>query len=66
MLAKRLKEKRLQKGLSQQALADAIGVTRISLVGYERGTKQPSTQVLKALAEELNCSTDYLLGLEDK
>lgn len=53
MIGKRLKELRIQKGLSQQDLGDAIGVTKVSICGYENGTRLPNLEKLVSLAEEL-------------
>ena len=66
MIGKRLKELRIQKGLSQQDLGDAIGVTKVSICGYENGTRLPNLEKLVSLAEELETTTDYLLGREIK
>ena len=44
MIGKRLKELRIQKGLSQQDLGDAIGVTKVSICGYENGTRLPNLE----------------------
>ena len=66
MVGKRLKELRIEKGLSQQELGDAIGVTKVSICGYETGTRIPNIEKLAALAEELETTTDYLLGREVK
>ena len=59
MIGKRLKELRIQKGLSQQDLGDAIGVTKVSIC-------LPNLEKLVSLAEELETTTDYLLGREIK
>ena len=64
MVGKRLKELRMEKGLSQQDLGDAIGVTKVSICGYENGTRIPNIEKLACLAEELETTTDYLLGRE--
>ena len=54
MIGKRLKELRIQKGLSQQDLGDAIGVTKVSICGYENGTRLPNLEKLVSLGEEKN------------
>ena len=56
MIGKRLKELRIQKGLSQQDLGDAIGVTKVSICGYENGTRLPNLEKLVSLAEKLEVS----------
>ena len=61
----RLRELRIEKGLTQQELGDAIGLHGMSISGYERGVKKPSFKALDDLAEALNVSLDYLLGNSD-
>lgn len=64
MIGKRLKELRIKKGLSQQELGSRIGVTKVSICGYENGSRIPSLENLANLAEELNTTSDYLMGRE--
>ncbi len=61
----RIKELRTVFGLSQKALAERIGVAQNTLTQYEKGTSKISLDVLVKLAQILETSTDYLLGLED-
>ncbi|ELW2865818.1 helix-turn-helix transcriptional regulator [Salmonella enterica] len=60
-LSERLIALRRQRGLSQQAMADAIGIHANSWKKYETGQAQPSIDVLKKIATSLNVSTDFLL-----
>ena len=62
----RLREVRKAAGLTLKELGDRIGVTEGTVSHYEKGTREPSKGVLMALAEVLNVSTDYLLGIEEK
>ena len=64
LIGKRIKELRIEKGLSQQELGTAIGVTKVSVCGYENGTRLPNLEKLVKLAEVLQTETDYLLGRE--
>ena len=64
MIGKRVKELRIEKGLSQQDLGIAIGVTKVSICGYENGTRIPSLENLVKIADALATTTDYLLGRE--
>ncbi|MEJ2419754.1 MAG: helix-turn-helix transcriptional regulator [Exilibacterium sp.] len=52
---------RKQHGLSQQAMADAIGIHVNSLKKYETGQAQPSVDALKKIALGLHVSVDFLL-----
>ena len=58
---KRLREARIQKHLTQQALADKVKVELRTYQRYEQGSREPSFAMLCALADALEVSTDYLL-----
>lgn len=60
-LPARLIQLRKDKGLTQQATADAIGIHVNSLKKYESGQTQPSLEVIKKIATALHISTDFLL-----
>ena len=45
----RVKELRLAKSLSQEQLAEKIGLTKQAISQYERGERNPSMTVLDAL-----------------
>lgn len=64
MIGKRVRELRIKKGLSQQELGNAIGVTKVSVCGYESGCRIPNLEKLAKLADTLGTTTDYLLGRE--
>lgn len=59
----RLKAMRADRGISQSALAQAVGVTRAAVNAWELGKGYPNALCLVQLAKYLNVSTDYLLGL---
>lgn len=61
-LPERLKELRLNHGLSQRAVATKLGISPSIVSGYETGERTPSTENLLALSYLYKCSTDYLLG----
>ena len=60
-LPARLISLRKDRGLSQQAMADAIGIHVNSLKKYEAGQAQPSLDALRKIATTLHTSTDFLL-----
>ena len=60
----RLKELRIQSGLTQKQLADQIGVTKSVISYYELQERTPSPEVLIKLASVFHVSTDFLLGVE--
>lgn len=63
--SKRIRELRKNKSLSQEQLADKLGITKQAVSQMERGTRKPSMTMLEALCDFFNVSTDYLLGKED-
>ena len=56
----------VQKYLSQQALADAIGIHVIQVKRYEGGVPLPSLEAIKKLAQTLRVTTDSLIFEENK
>lgn len=63
-LGEKIKDLRIERGLSQKQLADKIGVATNTVSQYESGKSKTSIDVLANLAVELDTTTDYLLGLE--
>ena len=60
----RIRELRKQSRLSQQALADQIGVFRNTISNWETGYNQISLENAKKVAEYFGVTIDYLLGSE--
>ena len=63
-LGYRLKELRRQRNISQEELGNLLGVTKVSISGYERGTRIPSIEILNNILNFFDISADYLLGRE--
>lgn len=63
-IGQRLKSLRKEKNLSQQNLGDILGVTKVSVCGYETGTRIPSLDIFVLLADYFGVTTDYLIGRE--
>ena len=61
----RLKELRIERQLSQIELADLLSTGQSSISAWERGEREPLAHQLVDLANALECSVDYLLGLKD-
>lgn len=64
-MVKNLKELRVQAGISQQQLADVIGVSQQSINKYENHNIEPDIRTLVALADYFETSVDYLIGHTD-
>ena len=62
----RLKELRKKSKLTQQQVADRVGVTKSVISFYELRERSPSPDVLIKLAYIFHVSTDYLLGIEKR
>ena len=43
----RIKEARLRNGMTQEQLADKIGVAKSTLTGYEKGNREPNIPTLE-------------------
>ncbi len=65
LLGKRIKQLRVQKGLSASELAKRIGLSRPALSLVETGKRGISIEIAKKLSEFFNVSVDYLLGNTD-
>lgn len=61
MFCKRLRETRMDRNLTQQKLADSVGLALRSYQCYEQGVREPSLDMLVKLADILDVTTDYLL-----
>ena len=63
-LGKRIKELRLEKGLSQPQLAKLVGVSNGMISIWENNINEPKASYLKALANALEVPVSVLLGEE--
>ena len=62
IFADRIKELRLERGLTQEAVGEIIGVKRYAVYSYEKGRACPEMKGLVALADYFGVSMDYLAG----
>lgn len=62
-IANRLVSLRKEHGLSQEKLAEKLGVSRQAISKWERGEASPDTDNLVALAEVYGTTLDALMGL---
>lgn len=61
-----LKKLRSESGITQEALAKKLGVTKSVISYYELHERAPSPDILVKLTSVFNVSADYLLGIEKK
>ena len=65
MIGQRLRDLRIQKGLTQQQLADLLHLAKHNISAYERNFNEPPDAIKIAIALYFDVSVDYLLGLTD-
>jgi transcriptional regulator with XRE-family HTH domain len=56
-----VKKIRVEKNISQQELADLVGIHSTHVSRYERNMAQPSIEIAKKMAEALNVTVDTLI-----
>ena len=62
VLNERIKQLRVERGLSQVDLAMRLGVSKQSISNWENDNIQPSIEMLLKLSHVFSVSTDYLLS----
>ena len=65
ILAKRLRECREQRGITQSQAAIYCGITEHTYQNYELCAREPKLSILVRIAEFYQVSLDYLAGLTD-
>lgn len=55
-----LKEIRTKHGLSQEQLAESVGVTRQTIISIEKGVYQPSVSLALKLSKKLKQSVETI------
>lgn len=60
-----MRQLREREKISQNALANDLGITRASVNAWEMGISAPNAQSLILLSNYFNVSVDYLLGLDN-
>lgn len=61
-----LKKSRLDNGLTQNDIANALLLSKSTVCNWEKGNREPSIEDIRKLAVILDVSCDYLLGLENE
>lgn len=65
-MGERIKQARLDAGLTQEKLAELLNLSRGTIARYELGEIEPKLQNLAAIADVLQVSVDYLMGRKGK
>lgn len=60
LFGQRVKQLRLQAGMSQEAFADKCGLDRTYISGIERGVRNPTLEVINVIANGLKIELDVL------
>ena len=60
----RLKNARLEKGLTQEELGSLVGVGKSAICCYEKETRNPTLEAVIEMIHVFGVSADYLLGAD--
>lgn len=61
----KLKEIRLESGLSQKEVSLKLEISTTCYAGYEQGYRQPDLKMLAKICLLFDVSADYMLGIEN-
>lgn len=64
-LAKRIREKRIENGYTQEELGNLLNVSKVSVCHWEKNVKRPSSKNLIQLSKVLKTPLEYLIGSDD-
>lgn len=64
-IGERITKARRYLGMNQKELCEKAEINEATLSRYENGLREPKAATLSKLAEILQVSTDYLLGITD-
>ena len=62
----RLKELREERKINMRQAAKALGIPYTTYISYEKGDREPNSEMLIILADFYNCSIDYLVGRSEE
>ena len=65
-ISDRIQSLRKARGITQEQLADAVGVSRQAVSKWEAEQSVPDLERIVAMAEYFDVTTDYLLGRSDQ
>lgn len=64
LIEQRIREEMIRSDLSQEQLAERVGVSAVSMSRYVNGTRNPKGNILVKIALELGVTPEYLLGTQ--
>lgn len=64
-IGKRIKEIRVERGLSQQRMGEILSVSQDTVSLWEKGKSVPTAEFLIAISKSFDVSVDYILCLKD-
>ena len=65
-MAERIKEKRIELGLTQEELGEKLGLQKSAIAKYENGrVENIKRSVIADMAKIFNCSPTYLMGFDE-
>lgn len=65
MHGKRIKELRIERGYTQQELADILHTSQKTISKYELESTDLNTAMIEKICKLFDVSSDYLLGIDD-
>ena len=63
-IGERVKQERIKRGMSQEELGKLLGVSKVSVCGYETGNRVPTMEKFLKLIDILNLEPNYILGMD--
>lgn len=65
VIGERIKELRMELGLSQAKLGDTLAVSQDTISLWEKSKALPNTEYIILMCKVFDVSADYILGLKD-
>lgn len=65
IIGERIAAARISRNLTQKELSTLVDVSESTLARFEKGMREPRSSTIISIAEILNVSCDYLMGLTD-
>ena len=63
IFAENFRKLRKERHITQQIIANYLGITRQAIAAYEKGKREPNLKMIVKIAEFFEVSVDYLLGV---